>query len=147
VPGELELSSLRQGRRFDAEIVRTAAPDEGPIPLTAARLERHLERVRDALDSASRELREARTQYHAMRSIVLEAEQAAKSATSLTVLTRQEYRIAQLAASGRGYSDVAAAASISPHTVKSHMKRVFRKLGVHSRWELARRMSIPQGDV
>ena len=117
------------------------------MPVTAARLERHLERVRDALDSASRELREARSEYDSMRSIVLQAEHTAKLATSLTILTRQEYRIAQLAASGRGYAEVAAAASISLHTVKSHMKRVFRKLGVHSRWELAQRMSTPSGDV
>lgn len=48
-------------------------------------------------------------------------------------LTRAEIRVARLFADGVRTSEVAAALGISPHTVKRHGERVFRKLGVQSR--------------
>jgi DNA-binding CsgD family transcriptional regulator len=55
-------------------------------------------------------------------------------------LTPSEHRVAGLVASGRSNKEVAAALFISPRTVEGHLKKVYAKLGVHSRMELARRI-------
>lgn len=51
-------------------------------------------------------------------------------------LTRRELEVASLVADGAPAKNVAAALSISVHTVRRHTEQVFRKLGVHSRAEL-----------
>ena len=63
---------------------------------------------------------------------------------SLAALTRQERRIALWTADGMSNNEMAAELKITAGTVKSHLKGVFRKLGVHSRWELAYLLS-PHG--
>jgi DNA-binding NarL/FixJ family response regulator len=54
-----------------------------------------------------------------------------------TSLTPREGQIAQLAAQGIRYNELAKQLKISPHTVKNHLRRVFEKLEVSSRTELA----------
>jgi DNA-binding NarL/FixJ family response regulator len=51
-------------------------------------------------------------------------------------LTRREKEVVQLA--GKGYNDdeIAKMLSISAFTVKFHLKRIFKKLGIHKRVEL-----------
>jgi DNA-binding CsgD family transcriptional regulator len=56
------------------------------------------------------------------------------------VLTPSEQRVAELAASGMTNRDVGAALFISPKTVEVNLTRVYRKLDIHSRAELGRRM-------
>ncbi len=56
-------------------------------------------------------------------------------------LTPSERRVAELAASGMTNRDVAQAMFIHPKTVEANLARVYRKLGIHSRAELGRRMS------
>jgi DNA-binding NarL/FixJ family response regulator len=52
-------------------------------------------------------------------------------------LTTLERRVAQLAADGRRNKEIAAAMYVTVATVEAHLSRVYRKLGVRSRAELA----------
>ena len=52
-------------------------------------------------------------------------------------LTRQEQQVAALAATGARTKEIAAAAYLSPKTVECHLTRVYRKLGIRSKAELA----------
>jgi DNA-binding CsgD family transcriptional regulator len=56
-------------------------------------------------------------------------------------LTPTEHRIALLAAEGRSNKEIATALFITPKTVGTQLSRIYRKIGVHSRTELARHMS------
>jgi DNA-binding CsgD family transcriptional regulator len=54
-------------------------------------------------------------------------------------LTPVEQRIAGLVAAGQTNREVAAAMFMSVRTVESHLGRIYRKLGIRSRTELAAR--------
>jgi ATP/maltotriose-dependent transcriptional regulator MalT len=56
-------------------------------------------------------------------------------------LTETEQRIARLVAEGRSNKEVAAALYVTVRTVESNLTRIYAKLGIHSRTELARRVS------
>ena len=56
-------------------------------------------------------------------------------------LTPTERRIAALVAEGRSNKEIATALFITPKTVGTQLTRIYRKVGVHSRTELARRLS------
>lgn len=57
------------------------------------------------------------------------------------VLTESEHAIARRLAAGESRPKIAAALGLSKHTVATFSKRIYAKLGVHSRAELAKRMS------
>ena len=51
-------------------------------------------------------------------------------------LTPAEERVATLAIRGRSDSEIAETLSVSRNTVSWHLRRVFERLGVHSRTQL-----------
>ena len=66
------------------------------------------------------------------------AASAARQDPVLARLGEKERTIAQLAAEGLTNQQIARRVFLSPHTVNYHMRRIFRKLAVTSRIELAR---------
>ena len=61
-------------------------------------------------------------------------------APSAGELTPVERRVAELVAAGRSNKEVAGALYLSTRTVEGHLSRVYAKLGVRSRVELARKL-------
>jgi DNA-binding NarL/FixJ family response regulator len=58
-------------------------------------------------------------------------------------LTPRERDVADLVAQGLPYREVAARLDISDHTVKNHLRRIYAKLDINSRVELAVHVSKP----
>ena len=134
---------------------RTSAP----VELARAHLHygqwlRRAKRRRDA----RRELRAAYDMFDRMGA----AEFAARAATELSAtgertrprtaatafdLTPQEARVAGLAVEGVTNNQIAAELFISPRTVEYHLRKVFRKLGVSSRSQLARHLPVSPSPV
>src|SRR5207249_8897288 len=56
-------------------------------------------------------------------------------------LTPQELEIARLVAGGATNREAATALHLSPKTIEAHLSRIYRKLRIRSRTELARRLA------
>jgi DNA-binding NarL/FixJ family response regulator len=64
-----------------------------------------------------------------------------RTPTTADDLTPQELQVALLVAEGATNREAAAALFITPKTIETHLQAVYRKLGIRSRVELARRVS------
>lgn len=64
------------------------------------------------------------------------------SAPDLASLTRRELEVARLVGTGRRTREVAETLRVSPRTIEVHLSRVYRKLEIGSRAELARLMAV-----
>jgi DNA-binding NarL/FixJ family response regulator len=60
---------------------------------------------------------------------------AEKPAAQVSPLTEREAEILRLVAKGLSFAEVGGALEISAHTVVAHVKKIYRKLSVHSRGE------------
>ena len=103
----------REGRRVDAREHLHAAHDM----LTAIGMEAFAERARGELLATGEKVRKRRVETR-------------------DELTAQERQIARLARDGVSNSEIAARLFLSPRTVEWHLRNVFCKLGIRSRYEL-----------
>jgi DNA-binding CsgD family transcriptional regulator len=140
--GDIEAASLAAQRAMD-EHARLPMPFErARTQLLQGQLQRRLRRkdagaanVRDALVT----FEDLDTPLWADRARA-ELARANVGPRQTVVLTPSEERVAELAASGMTNRNVAAALFISPKTVEVNLTRIYRKLDIHSRAELGRRM-------
>ncbi|MEM1054304.1 MAG: response regulator transcription factor [Bacteroidota bacterium] len=82
--------------------------------------------------------RVARTLIENVRAQTRRERDAASERTALG-LTPREQEVLGLIARGDTDAGMAAEMGVSPHTVQTHVKSLYRKLGVHSRGEASRR--------
>ncbi len=127
-----------------------AEHDRVPMPFERARTQLllgQLQHRRRHKGAAVTTLREAVSTFERLnttlwaeraRSELARAEAVGVSKTD--VLTPSERRVAELAASGMTNREVAAAIFLSPKTVEFHLRHIYRKLDIHSRAQLGRRM-------
>lgn len=59
------------------------------------------------------------------------------SAEQVSLLTPQERRVAELVAQGLTNKEIARRCTISPETIKKHLQKIFEKLGINRRSQLA----------
>jgi DNA-binding CsgD family transcriptional regulator len=104
---------------------------------TLRRAKRRREAKR-ALEAALAEFERLSTRLWAQRARVELARIGGRTRSS--ELTESERRIAELVAEGRSNKEVAAALFVTPKTVETRLSRMYAKLGIHSRTELARRV-------
>jgi DNA-binding NarL/FixJ family response regulator len=88
----------------------------------------------DALLDAARQAIEGRAVIHPqLTKTFIEEVQHADEAPTTTPLSKREREILQLVANGATTKEVARDLGISPHTVKTHLERIFEKLGANDR--------------
>src|SRR5262249_2040105 len=73
--------------------------------------------------------------------LVATGETVRRGPRTLAHLTQRELRVALVVADGATNKEAAARLFLSPKTVEFHLGHVYRKLGVRSRTELARRLA------
>ncbi|MGR6916480.1 AAA family ATPase [[Actinomadura] parvosata] len=76
-----------------------------------------------------------------------ESAEPAAAAPALDVLTPQELRIAGLVADGLSSKEIAAQLFLSPRTVEYHLYKIYPKLGIGTRTELARLVVLRKAPV
>ncbi len=137
-------------RRALAELERSLALlDQAPVPLergrtllalgAAHRRAKHKRAARESLGAAL-EVFEGMGAHAWARCARTELERIGGRSPSGGALTPTERRVAGLVAEGLATKQVAAALFVSPKTVEGHLSRIYSKLGVHSRTELAHRL-------
>lgn len=107
----------------------------------------HVFRRAGRRNDARRELESARAVFHNLGTPIHERQARTELASvggrrrQEQLLTPVEQRIADLVAAGQTNREVAAVLFTSVRTVESHLARIYRKLGVRSRTELAARLA------
>jgi DNA-binding NarL/FixJ family response regulator len=88
----------------------------------------------DALVDAAKQAVEGRAVIHPqLTKTFIEEVQHVEDAPATTPLSKREREILQMVANGSTTKEVARDLGISPHTVKTHLERIFEKLGANDR--------------
>jgi DNA-binding CsgD family transcriptional regulator len=111
----------RENRRTDARVQLRAAHDQ----FTSMGIEAFAERARGELQATGERVRK-------------------RAAETRDDLTAQERQIARLARGGLSNAEIGARLFLSPRTVEWHLRKVFTKLGIRSRGQLA--AALPSSD-
>jgi DNA-binding CsgD family transcriptional regulator len=114
----------RANRRFDARVHLRAAYEQ----LTSIGMEAFAERARRELQATGEKVRK-------------------RTVETRDDLTAQERQIAQLARDGLSNPEIGARLFLSPRTVEWHLRKVFGKLGIHSRRELAAALPTSESEL
>jgi DNA-binding CsgD family transcriptional regulator len=131
--------------------IREGERAESPIELARAKLlfgtwlrrERRVIEARDQLQEALAEFDRAGTRFLAddaaaeLRAAGVVSRPAASASTLASPLTAQELQIAKLAATGLSNKQIADQIYLSHRTVSTHLYRIFPKLGITGRGQLA----------
>ncbi len=131
-----------------------------PLPFDRARTElcygERLRRARRRTDAREQLVRASAT-FHALGAAVwgerAERELAAAGYNRQSPaehspwaeLTAAETRVAQVILEGATYDEAASALFVSPRTIETHLRQVYRKLGVRSRSEMTKRLAVSAG--
>ena len=153
------LVSAARGKLEDAlaTLERARAEHEAaPLPFELARTRlvqgatlRRAKRKRDAreaLEAARSKFERLGARLWVERSVAELARIGGRTA-SQGQLTPTEQRVAQLVAEGFSTKEVAAALFVSPKTVEGHLSKIYAKLGVRSRAELAHSFAPIRSDA
>jgi len=114
----------RENRRVDARSQLRTAYEES----TAIGMEAFAERARMELQATGEKVR-------------------ARSPEARYVLTAQERQIAELARDGFSNPEIGARLFLSPRTVEWHLRKVFTKLGIRARRELAKALASSESQL
>jgi ATP/maltotriose-dependent transcriptional regulator MalT len=114
----------RENRRVDARVQLRDAHEQ----LTSIGMEAFAERARKELAATGEKVRK-------------------RTIETRDDLTAQERQIAELARNGLSNPEIGARLFLSPRTVEWHLRKVFGKLGIHSRFELAGALASSEPDL
>ena len=114
----------RENRRVDSRVQLRAAHDQ----FTSIGMEGFAERARRELVATGERIRR-------------------RTADTRDDLTPQERQIAELASDGLSSPEIGARLFLSPRTVEWHLRRVFGKLGIHRRRELASALALSDPEL
>jgi len=137
--GELEAASAAAARALGEHDGLPLPFELGRTLLVSGTLERRAKRKKEAREALSGALEIFEGLGAALWADRTRAELAriGGRAPSSLALTPTEERVAALVATGSTNREVADALFVSVHTVEAHLKRIYRKLGIRSRTELA----------
>jgi DNA-binding NarL/FixJ family response regulator len=115
---------------FDERQLRSAA-------LLAVRRAQHLSRTTTTASSRHRALEDGlQTIAKVLREVGVTEAGLWEAHPDVAALSRREIEITRRLVDNVRLPEIARAMHLSPHTVRNHLKSVFRKLGVHSQSEL-----------
>lgn len=106
-------------------------------PVHPAQLKASIELALGARARLPRAYQTARSGTHAIEAGVADGDSA-----SLAVLSSREREVFDCLVTGQRVAEISALLFISRHTVRQHVKAIFRKLGMHSHVELMRRYGV-----
>jgi DNA-binding CsgD family transcriptional regulator len=131
--------ALRQHERMPGPFER------GRTLLALGQVQRRLKRrrvARESLEAALAIFEELGTPLWAEKARAGLARVGGRAPARTRALTETERRTAELAADGKSNKEIAAELYVTVRTVESNLTKVYEKLGVHRRTELAHRLRI-----